>query len=232
MIATSLHRQNQQHRKVLECSLGRELLPSEEVDHIDHNFMNNHPLNLRPVSRRQNSKNARSPHKQPTFEIQKDGQTLCSCTVRGARALGFVETDSWKLVRKEPTELRDETWRPVRSVETPFEVSSHGRIRRVGSKRPTRGGGCDARGYRSVLLPVSGKRIRLQVSRLIAEEFCPVPPGMEGDRGSLQVDHVDGDPTNNKVSNLEWVTLEENLRRKGSGRSAFKFWFSAKLPVL
>ena len=32
-------------------------------------------------------------------------------------------------------------------------------------------------------------------------------------RGGLQVDHLDGDKLNNKLSNLEVVTKEENLRR-------------------
>lgn len=32
---------------------------------------------------------------------------------------------------------------------------------------------------------------------------------------SLQVDHIDGDPSNNELNNLEWVTRDENMRRAG-----------------
>ena len=45
------------------------------------------------------------------------------------------------------------------------------------------------------------------VHRLVATYFNPCT------RSDLVVDHVDGDTTNNKASNLQWVTSSENLKR-------------------
>ena len=44
------------------------------------------------------------------------------------------------------------------------------------------------------------------VSRLVARTWC------DGYADGLTVNHIDGDPHNNKVDNLEWVTLTENIR--------------------
>ncbi len=46
-----------------------------------------------------------------------------------------------------------------------------------------------------------------KIHRLVAMHFLPNPHNLP------QVDHIDGDKSNNDVSNLEWVTNEENQRR-------------------
>lgn len=63
------------------------------------------------------------------------------------------------------------------------------------------------RNYPLVTLWVGDKGVSIQVHRLVAVAFLGQPS--EG----MMVDHIDGDPTNNHVSNLEWVTCGENNRR-------------------
>jgi len=41
-----------------------------------------------------------------------------------------------------------------------------------------------------------------------------------------EVDHIDGDKTNNHVDNLEWVTKSENMKRMHARRRAEgKIWY-------
>ena len=56
-----------------------------------------------------------------------------------------------------------------------------------------------------VKLSKDNKRYSFSVHRLMMKIFCPVE-NME----KLEVNHIDGNPQNNILSNLEWVTPEEN----------------------
>lgn len=51
---------------------------------------------------------------------------------------------------------------------------------------------------------IDGKKIYLH--RIVADSF------FEGDHSELDVNHIDGDKTNNCVGNLEWCTRKENIR--------------------
>lgn len=69
-----------------------------------------------------------------------------------------------------------------------------------------------ARDYLKINLSVNGKRITKTVHRLIAETFIPNP------QNKPQVNHIDGNKSNNNVKNLEWVTGSENLLHWYSSR--------------
>lgn len=65
---------------------------------------------------------------------------------------------------------------------------------------------------------------RYSVHRLVMENFKPVD-GME----YLQVNHIDGNKQNNNLSNLEWVTCNENIRHAIDNNLRAKINGSAKL---
>ena len=63
------------------------------------------------------------------------------------------------------------------------------------------------KGYKRVLLTKeNGKTVQIRVHRLIAQTFLPNP------ENKPEVNHKDGNKTNNAVSNLEWVTTKENVQ--------------------
>ena len=59
----------------------------------------------------------------------------------------------------------------------------------------------------SIYLP-NGDAKRVSVHVMVAETFIGPKP-----TSNHQVDHIDGDKTNNNVTNLEWVTPSENIER-------------------
>ena len=58
--------------------------------------------------------------------------------------------------------------------------------------------------YRRVSLSKEGKVKRFSVHRLVLSTFTTNP------QNKPQINHIDNDPSNNKLSNLEWCTAKEN----------------------
>lgn len=61
------------------------------------------------------------------------------------------------------------------------------------------------RKYMVVSVSENGKQKMFYVHRLVASAFIPNP------EEKPQVNHIDGNPSNNNVKNLEWVTGRENV---------------------
>ena len=96
-----------------------------------------------------------------------------------------------------------EIWREVVDNDN-YIVSNTGRIRRRGSENDH--STYDKKGYRLVDLYKGGMRSKKRVNRLVAEAFIPNP------ENKPEVNHKDGNKSNNNVENLEWVTTRENCR--------------------
>jgi hypothetical protein len=101
-----------------------------------------------------------------------------------------------------------ETWRII--LDGNYEVSDLGNVRRATPGRRTSVGRPMrlvkmAIGYMSVAPTINGRNVTKYVHELVAEAFLgPRPNGMS-------VNHIDGDKTNNRIENLEYVTHAENM---------------------
>lgn len=112
-----------------------------------------------------------------------------------------------------PEELKAEEWRDVVGYEGIYQVSSLGRVKRVGHWRIRRQlkhltPSVSSKGYISVCLSRGRKKTQrvIRVHRLVATAFLgPEPEGKE-------VNHIDTNRTNARLSNLEYVTHDQNMK--------------------
>ena len=107
-------------------------------------------------------------------------------------------------------------WRPVNGYEGRYEVSNSGVIRSLDVAVRCRGKGirihkgkllpyrANNRDYLTVSLTKDNITKSFLVHRVVAEAFIPNCDALP------QVNHKDGNKANNDVSNLEWVTDNEN----------------------
>ena len=103
--------------------------------------------------------------------------------------------------------LVGEEWRDLPELQGEYQVSNLGRVKRVkGAERLVKLT-TQRNGYVYVTLSFSNTTKCFKTSRLVAKAFIPNPNNYE------QVDHLNADKQNNTVSNLEWVTAQENIRR-------------------
>lgn len=96
----------------------------------------------------------------------------------------------------------NETWKKVRGYN--YEVSNLGRIRSKFTNQ-IMSLSSDRYGYAKLNLSKDGKKKTVSVHRLVAKAFIPNP------YKKPEINHKSGNKLDNAVSNLEWVTSEENL---------------------
>lgn len=117
---------------------------------------------------------------------------------------------------------QEEKWLPAPGYEGYYEVSNLGRVKSAAifirhdgnwadeggytKKIKIRTQQTNRYGYKAIKMCKMGNCKRCLVHRLIALAFIPT------DNPKLQINHIDGDKTNNNVNNLEWVTPKENMK--------------------
>lgn len=118
-----------------------------------------------------------------------------------------------------------EEWKDIPGYEGLYEASNLGRIR-TNANKVTSSARFPVRHWKQrimkqkyqkrrsngkknarVCLWKDGKEKTFLVSRLIAMAWC------DGYAEGLTVNHIDGNPENNNASNLEWVTMSDNIRK-------------------
>lgn len=96
-----------------------------------------------------------------------------------------------------------EIWKDIKGYEGLYQVSNLGRVR---SKTKLLHLNTNTYGYKHVTLSKGNVKKTILVHRLVASSFIENPIGLP------QINHKDGDKSNNTVGNLEWVTQGENNR--------------------
>lgn len=110
--------------------------------------------------------------------------------------------------------LEGEIWKDISGFEGLYSISSYGRVKSLSRtsprncKMPEKIHRLDKHyfGYWVVDLYKNGKRVKFTVHRLVALNFLPNP------ENKREVNHIDSDPKNCRLENLEWVTPSENVK--------------------
>jgi hypothetical protein len=98
-----------------------------------------------------------------------------------------------------------EIWKTVAGYEGLYEVSSTGKVRSLFRYKKELKPKTNKAGYKRVNLFKNKIGKWYSVLRLVAEAFCEQP------EGCTIVNHIDENPSNNKSTNLEWMTHAKNV---------------------
>lgn len=112
-------------------------------------------------------------------------------------------------------ETEKEIWRPVKGYEGKYEVSNMGRVRSLtfnksNKSRILKCGTSSTHSYYKVSLCKDGVPCVFRVHRLVAEAFVPNP------ENKPVVNHINENTHDNRASNLNWMTIAENLNWGGA----------------
>lgn len=105
--------------------------------------------------------------------------------------------------------MEEEIWKDIPGYEGLYRVSTLGNVLSVNYAHSGKPGilvqAKNGAGYPTVNLYKNGVLEQCFVHRLVSITFIPNP------EGKREVDHIDGNPKNNRVENLRWCTHQENL---------------------
>ena len=106
--------------------------------------------------------------------------------------------------------MNKEEWKQLKESSN-YLVSNTGKIKSLNYKRlgieKELKQTINDRGYPCVFISKNGKYKKILIHQAVAKAFIPNP------ENKPQVNHIDGDKTNNNVNNLEWCTASENIKQ-------------------
>lgn len=102
-----------------------------------------------------------------------------------------------------------EEWKNIKGYEGLYQVSNLGRVRSLKYRKTNNTNilklSIDNRGYQRICLFKNDKRKSYLVHRLVAQTFIP------NSNNYTEVNHIDENPSNNCVDNLEWCDAKYNI---------------------
>jgi len=107
-----------------------------------------------------------------------------------------------------------EIWKDIIGFEGLYKISNLGRVKSLGKGKSTNPLNCVEKimknglsdRYEKIKLTKDGNYYHYNIHRLVAINFIDNP------ENKPQVNHIDCNKLNNKVSNLEWNTVKENIQ--------------------
>lgn len=98
-----------------------------------------------------------------------------------------------------------EIWRAIAGTKGLIEVSNEGRVRSLlrGEPRVLKTQ-TDNKGYHRLRITIEREKTSYKIHREVAKAFIPNPENLP------QVNHKDGNKSNNAVDNLEWISNRDN----------------------
>ena len=109
-----------------------------------------------------------------------------------------------------------EIWKDIKGYEGYYQISNKGKVKSLPRLRNAKNkfisrerilkNQDNSKGYLRVELKANNKKQKFFVHRLVAEHFLDKP------KGCNIVNHLDCNPHNNNVENLEWTTFKGNSR--------------------
>lgn len=101
-------------------------------------------------------------------------------------------------------------WKDIEGYIGLYQVSNVGQVRSLITNKilkpvPNR------KGYLQVSLSKNGEVKNFRIHRLVAKAFLP------NEEELPEVDHINGNKTDNRMANLQWISGIENLRKKETG---------------
>jgi hypothetical protein len=118
--------------------------------------------------------------------------------------------------------LPDEIWKDVVGYEGLYQVSNLGRVKSLERKFVTSDGkkmvkkervlkpGKDSKGYLHIRFCINDHFPSFKVHRVVAKAFLGTS------KSDMQVNHINGIKSDNRVENLEWVTPKENMDHRAT----------------
>lgn len=104
-------------------------------------------------------------------------------------------------------ELEQEEWKSIYGYEGLYEVSNLGRVKSL-RRNLLLSPNSNCRGYLAVTLKRTPNQRKIRINRLVAVTFLETPENFK----TYEADHKNGVITDNRASNLQWLTRADHRR--------------------